>query len=173
MFFLNFALPGIFKRVIGFQFIAKKSLVIGDSKSLDSLRNWIKKHVAQGFSFEGLYNRWKKPLPTELNWFGSYEKLENYLRSNKTHQLVLLPNKDMQDWIRSVADLGAKYGCRILVYNNLSGLFDTRLVFVEESGRQFFSLQNEPLESPFNQMVKRLFDLAISIPTIIFIFQSA
>ena len=74
----------------------------------------------------------------------------------------------MQDWIRSVADLGARYGCRILVYNNLSGLFDTRLVFVEESGRQFFSLQNEPLESPFNQMVKRLFDLAISIPALIF-----
>ena len=106
LFFLNFALPGIFKRVIGFQFI-KKSLVIGDSKSLDSLRNWIKKHVAQGFSFEGTFTTdGKKPLSTELKWFGSYEKLENYLRSNKTHQLVLLPNKDIQDWIRSVADLG-------------------------------------------------------------------
>ena len=75
----------------------------------------------------------------------------------------------MDKWIRVVSDLGAKHGCRILVYNNLSGYFDSRLVFVEESGRQFFTLQNEPLESPFNQMVKRSFDLLISVPALVFV----
>ena len=58
----------------------------------------------------------------------------------------------------------------MLIYNTLSGLFDARLVFVEESGRQFFTLLNEPLESPFNQMIKRVFDLFLSVPALIVLF---
>jgi putative colanic acid biosynthesis UDP-glucose lipid carrier transferase len=75
----------------------------------------------------------------------------------------------MDDWVSKVAELATRYGCRVLIYNNLSGLFDARLVFMEESGRQFFTLLNEPLESPFNQMVKRCFDLCLSIP-LMFLF---
>ena len=73
----------------------------------------------------------------------------------------------MEDWVSKVAELATQYGCRVLIYNNLSGLFDARLVFMEESGRQFFTLLNEPLESPFNQMVKRCFDLLLSLPAIL------
>ena len=166
----NFILPAVFKRLIGFQLISRNSLIVGDSKSLDALRAWIKRHTEQGFSFKGTFTTDRdQPNLVQLPWLGPFESLESYLQDNKIHQLILLPNSDMEKWIRSVSDLGAKYGCRILVYNNLSGYFDSRLVFVEESGRQFFSLQNEPLESPFNQMVKRCFDLAISIPALVFI----
>ncbi|NDH00755.1 MAG: sugar transferase, partial [Opitutae bacterium] len=73
----------------------------------------------------------------------------------------------MEDWVSRVSELATQYGCRVLIYNNLSGLFDARLVFMEESGRQFFTLLNEPLESPFNQMVKRCFDLCLSIPALL------
>lgn len=164
----NFALPGFFKRVIGFQVISRKSLIIGDSTSLVSLQSWIKKHVEQGFSFEGTFTTDQEdPKLSQVPWFGSFEKLEKYLSETNIHQLILLPNSDMDNWIRIVSDLGTKYGCRILVYNNLSGYFDSRLVFVEESGRQFFSLQNEPLESPFNKMVKRSLDLLICIPALL------
>jgi putative colanic acid biosynthesis UDP-glucose lipid carrier transferase len=38
---------------------------------------------------------------------------------------------------------------------------------VEEAGRQFFTLLNEPLESPFNRMIKRMFDILISLPSAI------
>ena len=166
----NFALPGLFKRLIGFQFIPRKSLIIGDSSSLDSLRIWIKRHTELGFSFEGAFTTDKnEPTSATIPWLGSFEKLEQYLIERKIHQLILLPNNNMEKWIRIVSDLGAKHGCRILVYNNLSGYFDSRLVFVEESGRQFFSLQNEPLESPFNQVLKRSFDLIISVPVLIFV----
>ena len=73
----------------------------------------------------------------------------------------------------SVADTATKYGCRFLLYNNLSGLFDDRLAFMEESGRQFLTLLNEPLQSPFNRMVKRVVDLAICIPSLLTILPLA
>ncbi len=164
---LNFALPGVFKRLIGFQLLGRKSLLVGNSESLVLLKKWINDQSMKGFIFEGIFTtNEKKADITDLPWLGSSTKLADYLHKNKIHQLILIPNDNINNWITEVSDIGSKFGCRILVYNNLSGFFDSRLVFVEESGRQFFSLQNEPLESPFNKMIKRCFDLLISVPAL-------
>ena len=39
--FSNFALPGVFKRVIGFRGVVRKTIVIGNSQSLDQLSQWL------------------------------------------------------------------------------------------------------------------------------------
>ncbi|HAF58848.1 MAG TPA: hypothetical protein DCL00_04590, partial [Opitutae bacterium] len=167
----NFALPGIFKRVIGFRGMNKESLLIGNPHSVRDLNLWMQQQSSNGFSFCGVFStsRRKSDLVPGLQDLGYFDDLENYLQENRVHQLVVLPDRLMEDWVSRVAELATQYGCRVLIYNNLSGLFDARLVFMEESGRQFFTLLNEPLESPFNQMVKRCFDLALSIPAILLI----
>lgn len=165
----NFALPGIFKRVIGFRGMNRESLLIGNPYSVRDLRQWMSQQKANGFSFCGVFStsrRESEDIP-ELPNLGYFEGLEAYLKENRVHQLVVLPDRLMDDWVSRVAELATQYGCRVLIYNNLSGLFDARLVFMEESGRQFFTLLNEPLESPFNQMIKRCFDLCLSIPAIL------
>jgi len=154
---------------MGFGSIDKKSVILGEASSLDGLTNWIVRHSEQGFSFQGAFSTTEQvPSSVKLPWLGTYSKLEEYLREHKIHQLIILPDRNMEKWIPVVTDLASKHGCRVLIYNSLSGFFDSRLVFVEESGRQFFSLQNEPLESPFNRMVKRAFDLMISLPALAF-----
>ena len=164
----NFALPGIFKRLVGIGSLKRKSIILGEATALDGLSNWITRHSEHGFSFEGAFSTTQEsPHTIRLPWLGPYTNLESFLSENKIHQLVVIPDRNMDDWIPLVTDLATKNGCRVLIYNTLSGFFDSRLVFVEESGRQFFSLQNEPLESPFNQMVKRTFDLCISIPALL------
>jgi len=167
----NFALPGVFKRVIGFRGMNRESLLIGNPHSVKDLNQWMKQQTASGFSFCGVFSTSKRvseDVPG-LPDLGYFDELENYLKKNRVHQLVVLPDRLMEDWVSRIAELATQYGCRVLIYNNLSGLFDSRLVFMEESGRQFFTLLNEPLESPFNQMVKRCFDLLISIPAILII----
>ena len=165
----NFALPGIFKRVIGFRGVNRESLLIGNPHSVKDLNLWMKQQRSNGFSFCGVFStslRSSDRIPG-LPDLGYFDGLEDYLKKNRVHQLVVLPDRLMEDWVAKVAELATQYGCRVLIYNNLSGLFDARLVFMEESGRQFFTLLNEPLESPFNQMVKRCFDLLLSLPAIL------
>ena len=149
----------------------KESLLIGNPYSVRDLNLWMQQQSSNGFSFCGVFStsRRKSDLVPGLQDLGYFDDLENYLQENRVHQLVVLPDRLMEDWVSRVAELATQYGCRVLIYNNLSGLFDARLVFMEESGRQFFTLLNEPLESPFNQMVKRCFDLALSIPAILLI----
>ena len=164
----NFALPGVFKRIIGFTGVKRNTVIIGHSDSLDELSSWADLQQSRGFSFAGSFSsNSKKPNRGKIKWLGNLVDLEQFLISNQIQQLVVVPDDDSATWVEKVADLAAKYGCRMLIYNTLSGLFDSRLVFVEESGRQFFTLISEPLESPFNQMIKRLFDLLLSIPALI------
>jgi exopolysaccharide biosynthesis polyprenyl glycosylphosphotransferase len=168
--FFNFALPGFFKRFIGFQLVERKSLIVGNSSSLDILSDWIEKHTEHGFFIEGAFTTDNvKPKTKHVHWLGNHDLLRKFLSKNKIHQLILLPDSEMGKWIKLVSEIGSRNGCRLLVYNNLSGYFDSRLVFVEESGRQFFSLQNEPLESPFNKMLKRSTDLILSLPVLFFV----
>ena len=167
----NFALPGIFKRIIGFRGINRKTVIIGFHESLDNLSGWMKTQESHGFSFLGSFTSTSdKPINRDLPWLGHFVDLDQYLEKNDIQQLVVVPDRTKENWVAQVADLASKHGCRILIYNTMSGLFDSRLVFVEESGRQFFTLLNEPLESPFNQMIKRLFDLSISLPALLLIF---
>ena len=167
----NFALPGVFKRLIGFRGDIRKTIIIGYSESLDDLSTWIKAQEIQGFSFVGCFSTSsKRPSTNKVKYLGQVDELKNFLKENKVHQLVVVPDRKKESWVGKVADLASEYGCRMLIYNTLSGLFDARLVFVEESGRQFFTLLNEPLDSPFNQMIKRVFDLFLSVPALVVLF---
>lgn len=163
----NVALPGVFKRVIGFHGSTRSSLIIGDIKSIHELSDWIdhQKHV--GLSFEGAFCTSRSSVTDEyapVKVLGFLQDLKNYLRENRTHQLVVIPDSNMESWVGDVAEIATQFGSRVMIYNPLSNLFYSRLVFMEESGRQFFTLLNEPLESPFNRMVKRSFDLVLSVP---------
>jgi putative colanic acid biosynthesis UDP-glucose lipid carrier transferase len=58
-------------------------------------------------------------------------------------------------------------GCRLLIYSNLSEILQHPLSLVREDGLTFYSLQDEPLEDPFNRVLKRSFDLALALPVVL------
>jgi lipopolysaccharide/colanic/teichoic acid biosynthesis glycosyltransferase len=60
-------------------------------------------------------------------------------------------------------------GCRLLIYDNISARLPVPMTPVMEEGHYFFTAQNEPLEDPFNRVMKRLFDIAVSLPIVTFL----
>ncbi len=168
----NYTLPGLFKRLNGYYGIERKSVLVGDPDEFSKLKDWALDHSGNGYSFVGLFTTKSNGPQKEamgLPYLGKQCDLESYLSENSIHQIVVLPDGNHTEWIADTADIANRYGCRLLIYNSLAKEFETRLVFMEESGRQFFTLLNEPLESPFNRMVKRIFDLSLSLPAVIFI----
>ena len=170
----NFALPGLFKRINGYYGLKRNAVLVGSSSSIKELSNWLSSQKNKGFSFIGAFQTDSEKYALDgLRNLGSYQDLDAYLSENSTYQIVVLPDDSDSGWIMSIADIATKHGCRFLIYNNLSGFFDDRLAFLEESGRQFLTLLNEPLQSPFNRMLKRSLDLAICIPSLLTIIPLA
>ncbi len=170
----NFALPGVFKRLNGYYGMKRNAVLVGSPSQLNQLASWLNSQENKGFVYIGAFltDHGKLNLPGIRN-LGFYTDLDSYLSYNNTYQIVVLPDETDGERLMSVADLATKYGCRFLLYNNLSGLFDDRLAFMEESGRQFLTLLNEPLQSPFNRMIKRVLDLSICIPSLLLLFPFA
>ena len=166
--FMNFSIPVLLDTLLNKHSRKRTSVILGDGQSLDRMKDWIDRHCSQGFQFAGVFITSRR-APNELTLpvLGHYSLLNDYLSNHDVHQVVVVPDEHIDKWIPLVSDYSHRNGCRVLIYNSLASYFDSNLVFVEESGRQFFSLQNEPLESPFNQMTKRLFDLALTIPALV------
>ena len=77
----NFALPGVFKRLIGFRGDIRKTIIIGYSESLDDLSSWIKAQEIQGFSFVGCFSTSnKRPSTNKVKYLGQVDELKNFLK---------------------------------------------------------------------------------------------
>ena len=160
--FSNYILPGIFKRLNGYYGIDRKAVLIGSGDDLEKFNEWGMSYSEIGYSLVGAFVSCESKKKTNLSLphLGGKDDLENYVKKYSPHQIIAFPDGGNTEWISKTAKIAEKYGCRFLIHNFLAKDFDTRLVFVEESGRQFFTLLNEPLESPFNKMIKRIFDLS-------------
>jgi putative colanic acid biosynthesis UDP-glucose lipid carrier transferase len=126
--------------------------------------------VASGFNITGIYTPGggggRKEL--RLEDISPVDNLEKHLLRNKVYRVVVVPGLNSGYWMQEIIDLCQSQGCRIFIHNPYASHFNVPLVPLIESGQPFFSLQDEPLESPFNQTIKRLFDLAVSIPVVLF-----
>jgi putative colanic acid biosynthesis UDP-glucose lipid carrier transferase len=71
--------------------------------------------------------------------------------------------------LREITQLCEDAAVRLVVLHDLQPYFNHKTVVFEDDGVRFIGLREEPLESPLNRFFKRLLDLAVAIPVVIFI----
>ena len=150
------------------------TLFIGRVASLETLRQWISTREVLGIDPVGVLsddpdfgaNSWE--LPIEL--IGRTSELRKIISEGVVGQVILLELPATDDEARQLIEACREYGCRLLIHNNIEERYTQPLVPITEDGRHFYTLQEEPLEDPLNRLVKRSFDLVISLPVVIFVF---
>jgi exopolysaccharide biosynthesis polyprenyl glycosylphosphotransferase len=159
-------LQWLFKENIG----SRQTLLIGTTRTLSSIKEWVHHNTKTGFNITSIYTPGGGAQEhLNLQELIPVDNLEKYLDREKIFRVVIVPGPTSEYWIQGVIDLCQRCGCRIFIHNPYANYFSVPLVPVLERGQPFFSLQNEPLESPFNQILKRLFDLAVCLPIIVFV----
>ena len=71
--------------------------------------------------------------------------------------------------MRHLTALCERRGIRLLVLADLDQIFGHPFSIFEDHGLVFIGLRQEPLEDPINRFFKRCFDIAVSLPVVIFI----
>lgn len=169
---LNAWLPGVLARLVFQRGHRLPTLFIGRMAALGSLDEWIANREAFGVYPVGVLSDDSPdtalfPLPAP--WLGRVDDLARVLGERPVGQVILmeLPASDAE--VRSLIDVCQEQGCRLLIHNNLAERYTHPLVPMIEEGRHFYTLQEEPLEDPFNRLIKRAFDLALSLPVVVLI----
>jgi exopolysaccharide biosynthesis polyprenyl glycosylphosphotransferase len=106
---------------------------------------------------------------SRLPVLGDLSQLESILDQYKVDQVIILESQKSKDWFKKLFRICDLSGCHVMVYNLWQEYFDQPVHFTRHGVHTFFTLQDEPLQNPVNRIIKRLLDIAISLPIIVFV----
>lgn len=169
--FINVHLPRILCQMLFQRQHLAPTLFIGRAKQLGGLREWLETKKALGIEPVGFLTADGQPRDAgdTLSFLGPITHLERVIEQKRVAQVIVLemPPTDLES--RFIIEVCQNHGCRVLFYSNLADRLHHPLIPVIEGGHAFFTLQAEPLEDPGNRILKRTFDLVVSVPVVVFL----
>ncbi len=168
-------LPRVLARIVFQRGHHLPTVFIGRVHSFAQLNDWIADKEPLGIHPVGLLS--DDPAAGAsgspfVPMLGRIVDLPRVLAERPIGQVILLELPASDAEARTIIDTCQENGCRLLIHNNLGERYTHPLVPVIEEGRHFYTLQEEPLEDPLNRIVKRLMDVAIALPVVIFLLPS-
>lgn len=169
IFISNRYLPAIICRIV-FKTDTVPTLFIGQPEAILPFETWVNTRRNLGVRPVGyLSNEGHASLRPNFPCLGNLSRLEEILRENAIGQVVMIQNSLNQDEGKKVVKLAQKFGCRIRIYNNWEKEYEHPVIIDNDGDYTFLTLEKEPLENPVNRSVKRLLDIAIALPVVIFV----
>ena len=166
---LNRMLPVTLAR---FLFRAKrreKTLLVGSLDRTGQVLAWCRNKAHYGLDVVGLVTNDSCGSEGRLPVLGTIAELEEVIRKHGVTQIISLNLPNTINRIAKFGSLCDRFGVRLLAVNDLQERFHRPVTFFSDGGLRFISLREEPLECPFNRMVKRLVDVALALPIILFV----
>ncbi|AOS45885.1 UDP-glucose:undecaprenyl-phosphate glucose-1-phosphate transferase [Lacunisphaera limnophila] len=167
--FLNHTLPRMLSWLFFEHARRVPTLFVGRLGSLEHLKGWLATKEVLGLHPVGFLSLDGAPaVATMPPFLGELPDLGQRIEDTGAGQVVMLEIPRNQPEGRYVIEACQNKGARLLIYSNLAEQLRHPLVTVNEEGHQFYTLQEEPLEDPFNRILKRSFDIAIALPVVMF-----
>ena len=165
----SWKLPQVVANLIFDHASKDKTLLIGSSKKTLDLSDWLARKVPLGLEAVGVLCDEKLQMVGAFPVLGRVEDLERVIRREKITQVILVELPTFSIFLSKLTRQCELLGVRLLVMSDLEEKFRHQVVYMENDGRHFFGLRQEPLENPFNRAVKRSVDLAVCLPVLLFL----
>jgi exopolysaccharide biosynthesis polyprenyl glycosylphosphotransferase len=149
------------------------TLFVGRPADLPLLGEWLGQRVHLGvdpIGFLSLEPQLPERIPSlAVPLLGTVDDLERVLAEKEAGQVILLEVPADRGVARRIVDLCQARGCRLLVHHAVEEVLGHPVVSADEGGHHFFTLHDEPLEEPQHRAIKRLFDVALALPAVVFV----
>lgn len=166
---LNRFQPGILVRVLFGGGARLPTLILGETAQFPVFSQWLTIREKLGLMPVGVVRyRGAAPIIPGLVEVGEFNDLKKAIVETGARQVLTLSLPHSSEDAEHLARVCASCGCRLLIHNNLTFRLTYPLRVLAQDGYSFLTFQDEPLEDPLNRCVKRLFDIALALPVIIF-----
>jgi lipopolysaccharide/colanic/teichoic acid biosynthesis glycosyltransferase len=165
--FLNAWAPGMLARFVFQKGHQLPTVFIGKPESFARVREWIATKLPLGIHPVGLISPEAPPAGLLAPWLGTLADLPRVLEDSLVGQVIMLELPATDAEAGFVINACRDRGCRLLIHSNIEERYTQPLVPMTEEGRHFYTLQEEPLEDPLNRIIKRSFDIAVSLPVVV------
>ncbi len=164
-------LPNFLARTVFAGIREEKTLLVGPARKAAELREWLKRKSEIGLRTVGLLcDEPVSETPDNIPVLGTSGDLERVIRERGITQVILLEIPVFTELHGQLIGLCDQLGVRLLIVSDLEEKLRHQITHFDDDGFRFIGLREEPLENPLNRFFKRMIDLAISIPMMIFVF---
>jgi exopolysaccharide biosynthesis polyprenyl glycosylphosphotransferase len=155
---------GIFRR-------EEKTLLVGPGHKADQLRDWLQRKAEIGLRAVGLISDEQFSQPRDgIPLLGTPDQIERVVREHGITQVILLEFPLFNEVNQRMIQICDQLGVRLFILSDLEEKLRHSVTHFEDGGFRFIGLREEPLENPLNQFLKRVVDLLIAVPVMLFIF---
>lgn len=145
----------------------QKLLLVGKPEDLPRVESLLNKARFFGMVPMGIVTEAPgEELPPEIPKLGSPSDFSKLLdRTDINNVFILSSPRDRRvlgDWMR----LAEQRGCRVSMVNDLDIFLQRRLSYFRCDELDLIELREEPLQSSVNRILKRIFDLVVSVPVV-------
>jgi putative colanic acid biosynthesis UDP-glucose lipid carrier transferase len=168
--FCNYLLPPSLGRWAFSGDREERVALAGTVQQATQLQPWLERKQMVGLRTVGLIC----PEPcgggvTPFPVLGTTDRMSEILREWSITQVILLDLSRGANWVQSMTQLCEGAAVRLLALQDLNDYFNHSTTTFEDDGVRFIGLREEPLESPLNRFIKRVLDLLIAAPVVVFI----
>lgn len=148
----------------------ERILIVGSVAKTQFLEKWLDAKRMLGFDVVGMLT----DVPTsrsndDLNTIGTLNELERVVETHKVTNVIMAEFPADDTLLQKVVDVCEFKGLRMMVVSDLHRRFGSSVSIYPDDDYFFIGLREEPLENPFNRFLKRVLDIAVSLPVVIFI----
>jgi exopolysaccharide biosynthesis polyprenyl glycosylphosphotransferase len=166
---LNRVFPAVLANFLFKSARRERTLLFGSACRADGMAEWLQRKSKYGMELVGLVTDDADTGSSEVRVLGRTNDLEEVIERHGVTQLIGLHLPDPVSCMEPVGELCDRLGVRVLIVNDLQERFKRPISFFEDGGMRFVSLREEPLECPFNRIVKRILDIALALPIVAFV----
>jgi exopolysaccharide biosynthesis polyprenyl glycosylphosphotransferase len=160
-------LPAVFVKRLFRGNRQERMLLIGSPERAAKIMHWLAGKREYGLRTVGILtdedcsrNSWPTPL-------GTLNDLERILTEHEISQVILLQLPEATSGFPVVLQALQNHGVRLIILSDLDEQLRHQVIPFDDDGLNFFALRHEPLENPFNRVLKRIVDLTVAIPAAI------
>jgi len=144
-----------------------QAVVVSDSDlGQDRILAWLERHRCYGVTVQDTIN-----LQTIANEEGVcsdkvLQALGDELKKRRPAMVIMHQFPLESGALVKLKQLCDRLGCRMIVSLDMGPEFANMLSFHKDGDMQLISIRQEPLECPTNRILKRLLDIAVSLPVV-------
>jgi putative colanic acid biosynthesis UDP-glucose lipid carrier transferase len=169
----NLAMPHLVLRMVFSKNQRQRFLLVTSQarpENSERLGEWLRRQQRMGISISGLVSPSDAELSgVEVTKLGIPEELEAVFEDQKPDVLMSLEAPKARRDLARMLNLAEGRGARLIFWDDLESRFGARAWNAEVDGLNFVHFRREPLESPLNRAIKRLFDLIVAGVAVFFV----
>ena len=162
-------LPARFSRLLFRGQRENGTLLVGPAERLPNLDSWLRQKEQLGIRVAGLLTLGASAATsTQIPVLGTIDQFEEIVADGSISQVILL-ELARPELVRQLIAQCEHRGIRLLIVNDFAEQIRRPIISRVDEGVNVLMLFEEPLENPFNRVLKRGLDLAFAIPVVFLI----